>query len=106
MRSSVSQQPVPGGITMMVTGDAKVAAAIKRMVTSHAGMLDMDPQYHATVAPIAKGVQFTVTARDSNDVKLVAMIRGEGFAGLLTEGDHHARHHMALARGDAMAHMH
>jgi hypothetical protein len=39
-------------------------------------------------------------------VKLIAMIRGEGFAGLLTEGDHHARHHMALARGDAMAHMH
>jgi hypothetical protein len=47
-----------------------------------------------------------VTARDSSNVKLVAMIRGEGFAGLLTEGDHHARHHMALARGDAMAHMH
>ena len=44
--------------------------------------------------------------RDSSNVKLVAMIRGEGFAGLLTEGDHHARHHMALARGDAMAHMH
>jgi hypothetical protein len=106
MRSQVSQQPVPGGITMMVTGDAKVAAAIKRMVTSHAGMLDMDPQYHAVVVPIANGVQFTVTARDSSNTKLVAMIRGEGFAGLLTEGDHHARHHMALARGDAMTHMH
>ena len=106
MRSQVSQKPVPGGVTMMVTGDAKVAAAIKRMVTSHAGMLDQDPQYHATVAPIANGVRFTVTARDSSNAKLVAMIRGEGFAGLLTEGDHHARHHMALARGDAMAHMH
>jgi hypothetical protein len=94
MRSQVSQQPVPGGITMMVTGDAK------------AGMLDMDPQYHATVVPIASGVQFTVTARDANNTKLVAMIRGEGFAGLLTEGDHHARHHLMLARGDAMAHMH
>ena len=106
MRSQVSQKPVPGGVTMMVTGDAKVAAAIDRMVTSHAGMLDMDPQYHATVVPIANGVRFTVTARDSSNVKLVAMIRGEGFAGLLTEGDHHARHHMALARGDAMAPMH
>jgi hypothetical protein len=48
----------------------------------------------------------TVTARDPSNTKLVAMIRGEGFAGLLTEGDHHARHHMALARGDAMARMH
>jgi hypothetical protein len=106
MRSAVSQKPVPGGVTMMVTGDAKVGAAIKRMVTSHAGMLDMDTQYHATVVPIANGVQFTVTARDTANARLVAMIRGEGFAGLLTEGDHHARHHLALARGDAMAHMH
>jgi hypothetical protein len=106
MRAAVSQKPVPGGVTMTVTGDAKVSASIKRMVTSHAGMLDQDPQYHATVTPIANGVQFTVTSRDASNLKLVAMIRGEGFAGLLTEGDHHARHHMALARGDAMAHMH
>lgn|ERR1039458_8435494 len=27
-------------------------------------------------------------------------------AGLLTEGDHHARHHLALARGDAVPHSH
>jgi hypothetical protein len=106
MRAQVKQRAVPGGLTMQVTGDAMVAAAIKRMVTSHAGMLDQDAQYRATVAPIGDGVQFTVTARDTTNVRLVAMIRGEGFAGLLTEGDHHARHHMALARGDAMAHMH
>jgi hypothetical protein len=106
MRAQVSQKQVPGGIAMTVTGDARVAASIKRMVTSHAGMLDQDPQYHATVEPIATGVRFIVTARDAGNAKLVAMIRGEGFAGLLTEGDHHARHHLALARGDAMAHMH
>jgi hypothetical protein len=106
MRASVAQNAVPGGLTMTITGDARVAAAIKRVVTSHAGMLDQDPQYHATVAPIAAGVQLTVTARDTTNARLVAMIRGEGFAGLLTEGDHHARHHMALARGDAMAHIH
>jgi hypothetical protein len=106
MRASVVQRPVPGGVTMTVTGDAKVAPAIKRMLTSHAGMLDQDPQYHARIEPITGGVQFTVAARDPNDANLVAMIRGLGFAGLLTEGDHHARHHLALARGDAMAHMH
>ena len=106
MRAVVSQKPVPGGVTMAVTGDPKVAASIKRMVTSHAGMLDQDPLYHATASALANGVQFTVTARDASNARLVATIRGEGFAGLLTEGDHHARHHMALARGDAMAHMH
>jgi hypothetical protein len=106
MRAQVTQKTVPGGITMLVTGDAKVAASIKRMVTSHAGMLDQDPQFHATIEPVANGVRFTVTARDAGSAKLVSIIRGEGFAGLLTEGDHHARHHLALARGDAMAHMH
>jgi hypothetical protein len=106
MRAVVSQKPVPAGVTMMVTGDAKVAAAITRMLTSHAGMLDQDPQYHATVAPITGGMRFTVTARDTGNAKLVAMIRGMGFAGLLTEGDHHARHHLALARGEAQAPMH
>jgi hypothetical protein len=106
MRAAVTTKSVPGGLTMTVTGDAGAAASIKRMLTSHAGMLDQDPQYHASVTPIANGVQFTVTARDANNAKLVTMIRGLGFAGLLTEGDHHARHHMALARGDAMAHLH
>jgi hypothetical protein len=106
MRAQVKQQSVPGGVSMVVTGDATVAASIKRMLTSHAGMLDQDPQYHAVVSPRANGVRFTVTARDPSNTKLVTMIRGLGFAGLLTEGDHHARHHLALARGDAMAHMH
>lgn len=106
MRAQVKQQLVPGGVSMLVTGDAIVAASIKRMITSHAGMLDQDAQYHAVVAPLSNGVRFTVTAKDPANAKVVAMIRGLGFAGLLTEGDHHARHHLALARGDAMAHMH
>lgn len=106
MRAQVKQQPVPGGVSIVVTGDAVVAASIKRMLTSHAGMLDQDPQYHAVIAPLANGVRFTVTAKDPANTKTVMLIRGLGFAGLLTEGDHHARHHLALARGDAMAHMH
>jgi hypothetical protein len=106
MRAQVKQQPVPGGVSMVVTGDAIVAASIKRMLASHAGMLDQDPQYHAVIVPLANGARFTVTAKDQANAKTVAMIRGLGFAGLLTDGDHHARHHLALARGDAMAHMH
>ncbi len=106
MRAHVKQQSVPGGATMLVTGDVSTAPAIKRMLASHAAALDGESQYHATAEPIQGGMRFTVTARDPNDAKLVAIIRGLGFAGLITEGDHHARHHMMLARGDAMAHMH
>lgn len=45
-------------------------------------------------------------AADARDTTLVARIRGLGFAGIITEGDHHLRHHLAIARGDAAAHEH
>jgi hypothetical protein len=32
------------------------------------------------------------------------MIRGLGFAGIMVEGDHHAEHHLAMARGGGMSH--
>ncbi|MHB0962534.1 MAG: hypothetical protein ACYC5V_04895 [Gemmatimonadaceae bacterium] len=45
-------------------------------------------------------------AADAGDSTLIARIRGLGFAGIITEGDHHVRHHLAIARGDAAAHEH
>ena len=101
MRSAVGRQTIPGGLSMTVTGQGRTAMAIKRMVTSHASMLNQDPRYRASASPLESGVRLTVTARDPSDARTVAMIRGLGFAGLLTEGDHHAQHHMAVARGDA-----
>lgn len=106
MRSAVVQQPVPGGLVMTVTGAGRTGAAIKRVLTSHAAMLGMDPQYTATATPLPAGIRLTVTAKDASDTKLVAMIRGLGFAGLITEGDHHAEHHMMVARGSGMMHSH
>jgi hypothetical protein len=43
-----------------------------------------------------------VTARDAEDAKAVARVRGLGFIGLLTLGAHHQPHHLAMARGRAM----
>jgi predicted transcriptional regulator len=99
MRSTVRQHNVDGGMEADVTGTGPTAAAIKRMLTMHAAMLDQSAEYHATSVEIPNGVRFRVTARESGDARAVAQIRGLGFAGLLTEGDHHPRHHMALARG-------
>jgi hypothetical protein len=48
------------------------------------------------------GVRLTVTARDAEDAKAVARVRGLGFIGLLTLGGHHQPHHLAMARGQAM----
>jgi hypothetical protein len=102
LQSRVMQHAVPGGIDMTVTGDGRTEAAIRRMVTSHAiqlGALGLT----AKSEPVAGGVHFVVTARDPADTKLASKIQGLGFIGIMSLGAHHAVHHLALARGVAMA---
>jgi hypothetical protein len=60
--------------------------------------------YRTSVTDIPGGARLTVTASDARDTATVARIRALGFIGLLTVGNHHAQHHMALARGQAMGH--
>jgi hypothetical protein len=104
LRAVVKQRPIAGGMTADVTGSGATVGSIQRMLAMHANMLDQSSGYHAVTEPLADGVRFTVTAKNATDATLVARIRGLGFAGMLTEGDHHARHHLALARGEAHAH--
>ncbi|MGH7617169.1 MAG: hypothetical protein ACREPM_08085 [Gemmatimonadaceae bacterium] len=104
MHASVAKKNVPGGIEARVTGTGRTVQAIRRMLTTHAAMLDQDAAYHAVATEIPNGIRFTVTAKDAGDAARVATIRGLGFAGLLTEGNHHPRHHLAIARGEAHAH--
>ena len=106
MHSRVAQHNVPGGFTADVTGAGATAAAIRRMVPSHAKMFEGSPEFNAQLQLIPGGVRLTLLARTPADTALVARVRGLGVIGFLTEGDHHARHHLAIARGDAMAHMH
>jgi hypothetical protein len=107
MRSQVKQRSVPGGLAMNITGTtAPVVAAIQRMVGMHAMMLsegegDTDGMM-AKAAKIPGGMRLTVTARDTADAQLVARIRGLGFIGVMTEGEHHPMHHMMVARGGSM----
>ncbi len=99
MRAAVRAAPAAGGMTMEVTGTGRVAEAIQRMVTAHAPMLERAGPWRATVAPITGGVRFTVVARDATDAGTVARIRGLGFIGLMTQGAHHAEHHLMIAKG-------
>lgn len=98
------QREVPGGMEATVTGTGRTVGAIRRMVVNHAATLSKGTEFNATTTEIPGGVRLVVVARSRSDLKMVARVRGLGFAGLLTEGDHHAAHHMALARGAAMAH--
>ena len=104
LRAVVASNNVPGGVQLTITGSGRTAEAIKRMLTSHVASLDEIPDAASTVTVIANGVVLTVTARKASDEATVARIRGLGFAGLVTEGDHHPRHHLMLARGESMGH--
>jgi hypothetical protein len=103
LRSAVKQAAVAGGLAMEITGTGRTEQAIRSMVVPHAAELDRMPSLSAKTEPIASGVRLTVVAKKADDAKTVARIRGLGFAGLLTEGAHHQAHHLAMAKGEAIA---
>jgi hypothetical protein len=105
LNSNATERNIPGGLEMNVTGSGRTVSAIRTLLASHAAALEMGDVYRASTTEIPDGAKLVVTARDPNDSSTVARIRGLGFAGLFTEGNHHARHHMALARGESMSHM-
>ena len=106
MNARVAQQDVTGGFVAEVTGSGATVGAIQRMVVNHARMLDQSPGYAARTEPLKDGVRLTVTVKDAGDARAVARLRGLGFAGVLTEGNHHTPHHLAIARGDQHPHGH
>jgi hypothetical protein len=106
LRADITQQTIEGGIQADVTGQGRTAASIKRVVLAQSRMLDVMPGYRAEAEETASGARVVITARDPGDARTVARIRGLGFAGLMTEGDHHVRHHIAIARGEAAPHAH
>lgn len=105
MHSVAAQKNVAGGIEVRATGSGNTVKSIQRLVTNHAGMLDASTDYRATVESLPTGAKLTITAKDPNNSNIVARIRGLGFYGLLTEGNHHQPHHLAMARGE-MVHRH
>jgi hypothetical protein len=102
MRSAAEQRNIPGGIEVDVTGAGRTIASIRRMTASHASMLGTGDEYQASATEIPGGARLVVIARNPGEAGIIARIRGLGFAGIMTEGDHHARHHIALARGEAV----
>ena len=104
MRAEVKHTAVPGGVAIDITGPARTERAIRAMIVPHARQLDRMPAYTAKADGIRGGVRLTVTTKDGDDTHGVARVRGLGFAGLLTEGAHHAPHHLSMAKSEPMAH--
>jgi hypothetical protein len=103
LRAAVKQTPVPGGLAMEITGTGRTEQAIRAMVVPHAVELDRVPEWSARTEPITGGVRLIVVTKRPEDPKVLARIRGLGFAGLITEGAHHQPHHLAMAKGEALA---
>ena len=99
MRAQVKQEAVPGGARFTVTGTGRVTAAIRRMSAAHGAMVATDSAQRVTVEQVPGGARLSVAMRDPNDAAGVDRIRALGFHGMLTTGDHHGPHHLALARG-------
>src|SRR5882724_2954562 len=100
LRSDVKARAVPGGLVMDITGLARTERAIRAMLAPHALELDRMPEWSARTQPIPGGLRLTVTARQAEDGRAVARIRGLGFVGLLVQGGHHGPHHLAMAKGE------
>ena len=103
LRAEVKAVTIPGGLAMDVTGPGRVVEAIRGMVVPHAIELDQMKEWSARTERIPGGQRLTVVAKNPDDARTVARIRGLGFIGLLVQGAHHQPHHLAMARGDAMA---
>jgi hypothetical protein len=85
---------------MDVAGTGRTVQSIRDMLIPHAAELDGMLAWSAKAEPIPDGARLTVVARDPADAKTVTKIRGLGFAGLLVQGEHHAPHHLAMAKGE------
>jgi hypothetical protein len=99
MRAQVKQEAVPGGARFTVTGTGRVTEAIRRMSAAHGTMVANDSTQRVTVERVPGGARISVAMRDPDNAASVARIRALGFHGMLTTGDHHGPHHLALARG-------
>lgn len=92
----VSQQSLPNGLRMTVTGDGGTLPTLRRMIPAHAAELRRDDRCMVAVEKRGDAVVLTVT---SDDQATVARINGLGFFGLMASQEHHRAHHMAIVRG-------
>ncbi len=87
---------IEGGLMFEVTGEGDVVAAIRRMASAHAGMMDGADGWNYTTMEIPNGAALSVTVFEASDL---SMLKGLGFYGIMASGMHHQAHHWAMATG-------
>lgn len=103
LRAAVRSEPVEGGAAFIVTGSGRTLDAIRRMTRSRAATGTPDGAVRMSVSDVEGGVRFVALAGNPSDARAVARIRGLGFIGVVSLGDHHAPHHLGIANGSMSA---
>lgn len=91
----VVQDEVPDGLRIKIARGTPGADAALSMVPAHGPVLATETGWLSNVEVNGAGIIWTVT-----DTAAAAQIRGLGFFGLMTVGNHHPQHHLAMAKGD------
>ena len=93
--ATVEERPVAGGFVARVTGSGRTLAAIRRLAGAHLSQVAGEG-LRVEARELADGVELEITGAGP---RAEARLRGLGFYGFLTAGDHHRRHHLAIAQG-------
>jgi hypothetical protein len=102
LHARTSERALDNGVEIAVTGEARTAEAIRRMVPAHVRELTK-LGWNAVTEELPGGVKLTVTSSDAKDVvKLKAL----GFMGIMVQGGHHQPHHLMMAKGEFDTHRH
>lgn len=96
LNAAATQRATDNGVEILVTGEGRTLAAIKRMVPAHVNELD-HLGWNAKTEELPNGVKLTVTA---NGAVPLAKLKALGFIGIMVQGGHHQPHHLAMAKGE------
>lgn len=98
-RTTVTEGQVSKGLKMTIVTTSAGGEAARRMVPAHAPFLKAQTGWASTADVGDSAIVWTVTAATEPEA---TKIRALGFYGLMAIGAHHQRHHLAIARGEAM----
>lgn len=98
LRAAADQRALDNGVEIVITGDGRTLAAIKRMVPAHVHQL-VELGWNAKTEELVDGVKLVVT---SSDPAQVIKLKALGFMGIMVQGGHHQPHHLMMAKGEFM----
>ncbi len=96
----ITTRNVTNGISAEVTGSGRTVASIRRMLQAHASFTNPSGEFQATVEEVPGGARIAIVPTRPTP-SAIAKVRGLGVIGWLSLDNHHAQHHLMIAKGMA-----